>query len=101
MALEVEGIVDGGRSGGRVSSSCFFQRLAAGGRWIRTFGSPTDQFCSRDSDARGSACQCPRPRAFRRKVRRDRRYGLRLERPFVFYPRYTAEIALKAWRYWA
>jgi Radical SAM superfamily len=39
--------------------------------------------------------------AFRRKFRRDRRHGLPLERPFVFYPRYTAEIALKAWRYWA
>src|SRR5437667_10059563 len=39
--------------------------------------------------------------AFRRKSRRDRRDGLRLERPFVFYPRYTAEIALKAWHYWA
>ena len=39
--------------------------------------------------------------AFRRKSRRDRRYGLPLESPLVFYPRYTAEIALKAWRYWA
>jgi hypothetical protein len=39
--------------------------------------------------------------AFRRKSRRDRRHGLPLERPFVFYPPYTAEIALKAWRDWA
>ena len=39
--------------------------------------------------------------AFRRKSRRDRRYGLPLESPFVFYPRCAGEIALKARRYWS
>jgi hypothetical protein len=39
--------------------------------------------------------------AFRRKSRRDRRHGLPLESPFVFYPRYLAEIVVKAWRYWS
>jgi len=38
--------------------------------------------------------------AFRRKSRRDRRYGLPLESPFAFYPRCAGEIALKARRYW-
>ena len=39
--------------------------------------------------------------AFRRKSRRDRRHGLPLESPLVFYPRYVAEIVAKAWRYWS
>jgi hypothetical protein len=39
--------------------------------------------------------------AFRRKSRRDRRYGLPLESTLVFYPRYAREIALKAWHYWS
>jgi hypothetical protein len=38
--------------------------------------------------------------AFRRKSRRDRRYGLPRESRFVFYPRYAAEICAKSWRYW-
>jgi hypothetical protein len=37
--------------------------------------------------------------AFRLKFRRDRRSGLPLENPFVFYPRYWGSIAIKAWRY--
>jgi len=37
--------------------------------------------------------------AFRRKSRRDRRSGLPRETPWVFYPRYLAETAVKAWRY--
>ena len=39
--------------------------------------------------------------AFLRKSHRDRRLGLPLESPFVFYPRYLGEIAIKAWRYWS
>jgi Radical SAM superfamily len=39
--------------------------------------------------------------AFRRKSRRDRRHGLPLESPFVFYPRCAGEIALKARGYWS
>ena len=39
--------------------------------------------------------------AFRRKSRRDRRYGLPTESPFVFYPRYACEIAGKARGYWS
>jgi len=39
--------------------------------------------------------------AFRRKSRRDRRSGLALESPVVFYPRYLGEIVVKAWRYWS
>ena len=39
--------------------------------------------------------------AFRRKFRRDRRFGLRRENPLVFYPRYFAEIVSKARRYWS
>jgi len=35
---------------------------------------------------------------FRLKFRRDRRSGLPLENPLVFYPRYLGEIAIKAWR---
>jgi hypothetical protein len=37
--------------------------------------------------------------AFRLKFRRDRRYGMKLERRLVFYPRYAAETVVKAWRY--
>jgi radical SAM superfamily enzyme YgiQ (UPF0313 family) len=44
---------------------------------------------------------------FRRKFRRDRRPGFPIESPFVFYPRYGWEIALKVarfaalwWQYW-
>jgi hypothetical protein len=37
--------------------------------------------------------------AFRLKFRRDRRHGMKLESRFVFYPRYAAEIVVKAWRY--
>ncbi len=39
--------------------------------------------------------------AFRLKFRRDRRSGLPIESPFVFYPRYLGGIVLKAWRYWS
>ncbi|HEY6996028.1 MAG TPA: radical SAM protein [Xanthobacteraceae bacterium] len=39
--------------------------------------------------------------ALRLKFRRDRRHGLPLENPFLFYPRYLAETAGKLWRYWA
>jgi hypothetical protein len=39
--------------------------------------------------------------AFRRKSRRDRRQGLQVENPLVFYPRYLAEIVGKAWCYWS
>ena len=39
--------------------------------------------------------------AFRRKFRRDRRHGMRLENPFVFYPRYVAETVRKARGYWS
>ncbi len=38
--------------------------------------------------------------AFRLKSRRDRRHGLKLESPLVFYPRYVGEILFKAWKYW-
>src|SRR5262249_40443220 len=38
--------------------------------------------------------------ALRLKFRRDRRFGMPLESPFVFYPRYWAETAGKLWRYW-
>ena len=37
--------------------------------------------------------------AFRLKYRRDRRRGLKLELPLVFYPRYWGGIAVKAWHY--
>jgi hypothetical protein len=37
--------------------------------------------------------------AFRLKYRRDRRHGLKLESPFVFYPRYWGGIVAKTWRY--
>jgi hypothetical protein len=37
--------------------------------------------------------------AFRLKYRRDRRQGLPLESPFVFYPRYWGGIAVKAVKY--
>lgn len=39
--------------------------------------------------------------AFRLKFRRDRRHGLACESRIVFYPRYLAEIARKAWQYWS
>jgi hypothetical protein len=39
--------------------------------------------------------------AFRRKSRRDRRSGLPLESPFVFYPRFVGELAGKARGYWS
>jgi hypothetical protein len=38
--------------------------------------------------------------ALRLKFRRDRRLGLPLESPFVFYPRYVAETVRKARGYW-
>jgi radical SAM superfamily enzyme YgiQ (UPF0313 family) len=37
--------------------------------------------------------------AFRLKYRRDRRHGLKLESPLVFYPRYGYGIVTKAWHY--
>jgi Radical SAM superfamily len=37
--------------------------------------------------------------AFRLKFRRDRRSGLPLENPVIFYPRYVGEMLAKAWRY--
>jgi hypothetical protein len=37
---------------------------------------------------------------FRRKFRRDRRPGMKIESPFVFYPRYLGESLVKVWRYW-
>ena len=37
--------------------------------------------------------------AFRLKFRRDRRHGMKIEHPLLFYPRYFAETAVKAWRY--
>jgi hypothetical protein len=39
--------------------------------------------------------------ALRLKFRRDRRSGLPVESPFVFYPRYFGETIGKAWRYWS
>ena len=38
--------------------------------------------------------------ALRMKFRSDRRYGLPRENALVFYPRYLAQTAVKAWRYW-
>jgi hypothetical protein len=38
--------------------------------------------------------------AFRRKSRRERRYGLPRENPLCFYPRLAAEIVGKAAGYW-
>src|SRR5262245_53571548 len=38
--------------------------------------------------------------AFRLKFRRDRRFGMKIESPLVFYPRYAWETAKKAWGYW-
>jgi hypothetical protein len=38
--------------------------------------------------------------ALRLKSRRDRRPTMPIESPFVFYPRYFGETAVKAWRYW-
>ena len=37
--------------------------------------------------------------AFRLKFRRDRRHGMRIENPVLFYPRYAAEILVKLWHY--
>jgi Radical SAM superfamily len=37
--------------------------------------------------------------AFRLKFRRDRRFGMKIESRFVFYPRYAVETVVKAWRY--
>jgi hypothetical protein len=37
--------------------------------------------------------------AIRLKFRRDRRFGLPLESPFLFYPRYFGESLVKAWHY--
>jgi hypothetical protein len=37
--------------------------------------------------------------AFRLKFRRDRRHGMPIESRVVFYSRYFAETAVKAWRY--
>jgi hypothetical protein len=39
--------------------------------------------------------------AFRHKFRRDRRQGMPVENPFLFYPRYLGETAVKVWRYWS
>jgi Radical SAM superfamily len=39
--------------------------------------------------------------AFRRKFRRDRRRGLPLENPLVFYPRYLRDVLSKVWGYWS
>jgi hypothetical protein len=39
--------------------------------------------------------------AFRLKFRRDRRSGLPIESPFVFYPRYFGETIAKVGRYWS
>jgi hypothetical protein len=38
--------------------------------------------------------------AFRLKFRRDRRFGMKIESPFVFYPRFGWETAKKALGYW-
>ena len=39
--------------------------------------------------------------ALRLKHRRDRRRGLPLENPLVFYPRFAAQTLVKAARYWS
>jgi len=39
--------------------------------------------------------------AVRLKFRRDRRHGLPVENPFVFYPRYAREMLKKMWGYWS
>ena len=39
--------------------------------------------------------------ALRLKFRRDRRHGVPLENPLLFYPRYAGETLRKAWRYWS
>jgi hypothetical protein len=36
----------------------------------------------------------------RRKVRRQRRVGMRVENPLIFYPRRAAELALSGWRWY-
>jgi hypothetical protein len=38
--------------------------------------------------------------ALRVKARRDRRYGMKRESALLFYPRFAAETARKAWAYW-
>src|SRR4029079_7030972 len=38
--------------------------------------------------------------AFRLKFRRDRRVGMKIESPLIFYPRYGWETVRKAWGYW-
>ena len=38
--------------------------------------------------------------AFRLEFRRDRRYGLKRDSPFVFYPRFGFESVRKLWGYW-
>jgi hypothetical protein len=37
----------------------------------------------------------------RLKFRRDRRYGMRQDSPWVFYPRYLGEMGVKLFRYWS
>ena len=39
--------------------------------------------------------------ALRQKFRRDRRAGLPLESPLIFYPRYVGETVVKGWCYWS
>jgi hypothetical protein len=39
--------------------------------------------------------------ALRLKFRRDRRFGLRRENPFLFYPSLFGETAVKLWRFWS
>ena len=39
--------------------------------------------------------------AFRRKSRRDRRYGRTPQNPIVFYTRCLRDIVVKAWGYWS
>ena len=39
--------------------------------------------------------------ALRLKFRRDRRFGMRRESMFLFYPRYGVETLVKMWRYWS
>ncbi|WP_176086600.1 radical SAM protein [Martelella sp. HB161492] len=38
--------------------------------------------------------------ALRLKSRRDRRHGMKLESPFVFYPKYWGGTVIKLWKYW-
>lgn len=75
-------------------------RSCAGPRPTREacLGSPVDAYWVQ-ACAQFRGRSSPRSRAFRLKFRRDRRSGLPLENPLVFYPRYLAGIAIKAWRY--